>query len=129
MGAEMHLTRLCEAGMEAEYISEVARAHGMPLEAPVVIVTDFLANALVSRRQGTTIKVRHQLRRWQALTARIVRGLVKVVHLPDIEMTLRCQSTYLDFLTKWVSKKKVDASVYYLTHAANRVKHPSEPRS
>ena len=46
--------------MEAEYISEVARAHGMPLEAPVVIVTDFLANALVSRRQGTTIKVRHQ---------------------------------------------------------------------
>ena len=96
MGAEMHPTRLCEAGMEAEYISEVARAHGMPLEAPVVIVTDFL---------------------------------IKVVHLPDIEMTLRCQSTYLDFLTKWVSKKKVDASVYYLTHAANRVKHPSEPRS
>ena len=88
----------------------------------MVIATDSLANALVSRRQGTTVKVRHQLRRWQALTARIVRGLVKVVHLPDIEMPV-------DFLTKWVSKKKVDASVCYLTNAANRVKHPSEPRS
>ena len=120
MGAEMHPTT--EAGMQAEYIWEVARAHGMPLDAPVVIATDSLANALVSRRQGTTVKVRHQLRRWQALTARIVRGLVKVVHLPDIEMPV-------DFLTKWVSKKKVDASVYYLTNAANRVKHPSEPRS
>ena len=120
MGAEMHPTT--EAGMQAEYIWEVARAHGMPLDAPVVIATDSLANALVSRRQGTTVKVRHQLRRWQALTARIVRGLVKVVHLPDIEMPV-------DFLTKWVTKKKVDASVYYLTNAANRVKHPSEPRS
>ena len=118
MGAEMHPTT--EAGLQAEYISEVARAQGMPLEAPVIIATDSLSNALVSRRQGTTVLVRHQLRRWQALTARISRGLAKVVHLPDAEMPV-------DFLTKWVSKKKIDASVWYLTNGANRVKHPAEP--
>ena len=54
--------------------------------------------------------MRHQLRRWQALTKRITRGIVKVKHLPDIEMPV-------DYLTKWVSKKKVDASVAYLTNA------------
>ena len=55
----------------------------------------------------------------QALTARIARGLAKVVHLPDVEMPV-------DFLTKWVTKKKIDASVSYLTNAANRVSHPAE---
>ena len=117
MGAEMHPTTA--GGMQAEYISEVARAQGMPLDNPVVIATDSLANALVSRRQGSTVLVRHLLRRWQALTARIARGLAKVVHLPDVEMPV-------DFLTKWVTKKKIDASVWYLTNAANRVKHPAE---
>ena len=107
--------------MQAEYIHEVARAMGVPLEEPVVVATDSLSNALVSRRQGTTVKVRHQLRRWQALTARIVRGIVKIVHLPDVEMPV-------DFLTKWVVKKKVQASVAYLTNALNRVPHPSEPK-
>ena len=67
------------------------------------------------------MKVRHQLRRWQALTARIVRGIVKVVHLPDVQMPV-------DFLTKWVTKKKVEASVEYLTNALNRVRHPSEAK-
>ena len=117
MGAEMHPTTA--GGMQAEYISEVARAQGMPLDDPVVIATDSLANALVSRRQGSTVLVRHLLRRWQALTARIARGLAKVVHLPDVEMPV-------DFLTKWVTKKKIDASVSYLTNAANRVSHPAE---
>ena len=90
MGAEMHPTT--EAGMQAEYISEVARALRRPLDAPVVIASDSLSNARVARRQGTTVKVRHQLRRWQALTARIVRGLVKVLHVPDLQMPV-------DFLT------------------------------
>ena len=108
--------------MQAEYIFEVARAFRQPLDEPVVIATDSLSNARVARRQGTTVKVRHQLRRWQALTARIVRGLVKVVHIPDAEMPV-------DFLTKWVTKKKVDASVAFLSNTINRVMHPEEPVS
>ena len=119
MSAEMHPTT--EGGMQAEYLHEICRAMGMPLVDPVVVATDSLSNALVSRRQGTTVKVRHQLRRWQALTARIVRGIVKVVHLPDVQMPV-------DFLTKWVTKKKVEASVEYLTNALNRVRHPSEAK-
>ena len=118
MGAEMHPTT--EAGMQAEYISEVARALRRPLDNPVVIASDSLSNARVARRQGTTVKVRHQLRRWQALTARIARGLVKVLHVPDIQMPV-------DFLTKWVTGKKVEASVSYLTNGLNRVPHPEEP--
>ena len=119
MASEMHPNT--EGGMQAEYLHEVARAMGAPLDEPVVVATDSLSNALVSRRQGTTVKVRHQLRRWQALTARIVRGIVKIVHLPDVEMPV-------DFLTKWVNKKKVETSVAYLTNALNRVPHPSEPK-
>ena len=118
MGAEMHPTT--EAGMQSEYISEVARALRRPLNEPIVIASDSLSNARVARRRGTTVKVRHQLRRWQALTARIVRGLVKVVHVPDIQMPV-------NFLTKWVTGKKVDASVSYLTNGINRVPHPEEP--
>ena len=33
----------------------------------------------------------------------------------------------VDFLTKWVTLKKVNASVVYLTNFYNRVQHPDEP--
>ena len=52
MSAEMHPTT--EGGMQAEYLHEICRAMGMPLVDPVVVATDSLSNALVSRRQGTT---------------------------------------------------------------------------
>ena len=59
------------------------------------------------------------LRKWQNLQARVQRALVRVLHVGDPSMPV-------DFLTKWVTLKKVNASVVYLTNVYNRVPHPDE---
>ena len=61
--------------------------------------------------------MKHALRRWETLIARIDSGIIKLVHLPDPQMPA-------DFLTKWVAHKKITESVDYLTNVTNQVPHP-----
>ena len=104
-----------------EEAAEIKRAMGAPLKDPVVVGTDSATNGYVANRQGAAANLKHALRRWELLTARIDSGLLKLVHIPDPEMPA-------DFLTKWVTAKKIQKSLDYLINAGNRVPHPLAPR-
>ena len=54
------------------------------------------------------------LHRWNFTRQCVPAGLVRPVHVPDTQMPV-------DFLTKWVGKAKVAASLAYLTGPACRV--------
>ena len=102
---------------------EVARAMGVyDSSEPVVLGSDSVSNLQVARRQGAATRLKHALRRWELLTARVNRGMIKLVHVGDAEMPA-------DFLTKWVSAKKLDRSLAYITNKDNRVPHPNEGRA
>jgi len=105
--------------MNAENIAEITRALGEPIEDPILICTDSISNALASKGQAPSTRVKHMLRKWQNLQMRVKRALVRVLHVGDPSMPV-------DFLTKWVTLKKVNASVIYLTNFYNRVPHPDE---
>ena len=116
--AEGHAT--AKAADIAEEAAEIKRAMGVPIEGPVVIGTDSVTNGYIANRQGAANRMKHALRRWETLVERIDAGLVKLVHLPDPQMPA-------DFLTKWVTAKKVNETVDYLTNVANKVPHPMAP--
>ncbi len=56
-------------------------------------------------------RLKHALRRFAVLQRRIKDGEVKVEHVPD-------KHNAADFLTKWVSAKKVKQSVAYVSNVA-----------
>ena len=58
---------------------------------------------------------RHCLRRYLTFLQRLRRGEVDVGHVPDVENPS-------DFLTKWVSREKTNASLEYATNFRNVVK-------
>ena len=93
---------------------------GAPVEGPIVIGTDSVTNGYIANRQGAANRMKHALRRWETLVERIDSGLVKLVHLNDPQMPA-------DFLTKWVSATKVNATVEYITNMRNKVPHPMAP--
>ena len=51
--------------------------------------------------------------------ARVEAGMVKLVHVGDAEMPA-------DFLTKWVSAKKLELSLDYVTNRKARLQHELE---
>ena len=92
-----------------------------PTDGPIIVGTDSLPNGQVARRQGAPARVKHTLRLWETFTRRMREGMVRLVHVPDAEMPT-------DFLTKWVPKQKVKASIAYLTNIWNRIRHPRDSR-
>ena len=55
-------------------------------------------------------RARHFMRRYHTLLQRVAAGEVALRHVPDAQMCA-------DFLTKWLPKAKVEASVRYVTNA------------
>ena len=64
----------------------------------------------MARRQGAAQRLKHALRRWEILIARVDSGLVKLLHVPDVCMPA-------DFLTKFVSKAKLARSLKRATNS------------
>ena len=98
---------------------ETARAFGVYDGEAVVLGTDSVANLQVARRHGAATRLKHALRRWETLMARVEANKVKLVHVGDAEMPA-------DFLTKWVPAKKLERSLKYVTNEVNRLRHPKE---
>ena len=88
---------------------------------PTFLGTDNRANLLVANETGSVSRARHALRRYAVLQERVRGGLVTLGHVPDADNPS-------DFLTKFVSAKKLEASVAYLTNSANRVLPGAERR-
>ncbi|KAL1496336.1 hypothetical protein AB1Y20_016292 [Prymnesium parvum] len=102
-----------KAAEYVEYAAQIARALGVADEEPVTIGTDNVANRQVAMRQGAASRSKHLLRRYWVLMQRVQAGEVRVVHVRD-------EANPADFLTKWVSAKKLRASVAYVSGQSAR---------
>ena len=107
---------------DAEYLAEIVRAFGAPVDGPMVVITDSTSNGMVARRKASGQRIKHAMRRWTGIHKRVAKRLITVVHVGDASMPA-------DFLTKWVPKKKVEDSVEYLTNRYNKVHHPRDPEN
>ena len=103
-----------KAGEQVAYAREVLRALGVMPEGPTPILTDNLANCLVSRDATSAARAKHFLRRYTVLQQRISSAQVQVFKIDDPNMPG-------DFLTKWLPQLKLRDSVAYATNSANRV--------
>ena len=97
------------------YAREILRAIGVPPQSPTFIGSDNKANALIAAGIALPSRSRHCLRRYLTFLQRLRRGEVDVGHVPDVENPS-------DFLTKWVSREKTNASLEYATNFRNVVK-------
>jgi hypothetical protein len=99
-----------QKGMEQTDVAvDVRIALGSPPDGPIFIGTDNMANALVGSTWGSPTRSRHFLRRYYLCIQRIKAGRAVLGHVPDTENPA-------DFLTKWVSLAKLEASLAYLTN-------------
>ncbi len=87
----------------------VCAALGMPPAGPSFLGTDSLSNALVAGNRGSTARSRHFARHYTMMLQRAANGEVRVAHIPDEESPS-------DFLTKWVSRRKLARSIEYATN-------------
>ena len=98
-------------------VQEAARAMGIALGGPTIIRSDNAANVRVANDPNAAVRLKHALRRYATLQGHAAAGEVKIVHVPD-------KFNAADFLTKWVSAKKLKESVAY---TSNEVAKPKEP--
>ena len=98
-----------------EPVQEAARAMGIPLTGPIIIRSDNLSSVRVANDPKAAGRLRHALRRFATLQQRVAREEVKVIHIPD-------KFNAADFLTKWVSVKKLKESIAYTSNEAAKPK-------
>ena len=94
----------------------VARAFGANCDAPTLLLCDAEAALRAASGQQTTARLKHTLRRAAIVQARIRESEIALAHIPDA-------TNFVDFLTKWVPKEKVEASLAYLNGTVNRAAH------
>ena len=94
-----------------ENVREIARGMGILPDEPTVLRSDNLSSVRVSNDPKSAGRLRHALRRFATLQARVARGEVLVLHVPDVYNAA-------DFLTKWVPATKLKESVAYTSNAA-----------
>ena len=95
------------------YLRTIAVALGAPPSGPTPIGTDNKANMLIAARVGSATTSRHFLRRYVTLRQRIDTQEIKVRHIPESQNPS-------DFLTKWVSGKKLRESLEFGTNSRAR---------
>ena len=86
---------------------------------PALVTTDNKANQLVAGGEGSAMRARHALRRYVILQQRIAEGYCVLRHVEDAENPA-------DFLTKWVSAKKLIESLEYVTNSKEAVEATSK---
>ena len=84
---------------------------GRPQLEPTLLLSDNDSNLRITAGEASAQRLRHALRRWWVVTAR-VRGR----DLPDGD-------NYIDYATKFVSKDKEDASIAYISNSRSRAAH------
>ena len=102
----------------AVYARIALKALGVDPGGPTVIATDNLANERVCNNAKSASRSRHFLIRYAAVQRYIAQGDIAVQHIADEENPA-------DFLTKWVGKKKLRASLRYTCNLPPEVHTPS----
>ena len=89
---------------------------GRPQHDPTLLLSDNDANLRIAAGEASAQRLRHALRRWWVVTARVRGRELRLGHLPDGD-------NYIDYATKFVSKDKEDASVAYISNSRSRAAH------
>ena len=94
------------AGDLITYGREILRGFGVPVLIPTFIGTDALSHEQVVNKLASSGRSKPFLKQYIISQQRIASDIIRVGHIPDVHMPS-------DFLTKWVSKKKLDRSLNY----------------
>ena len=92
---------------------------GHSVDEPSTLVCDAEAALRASAGETGVLRLKHMLRRVAIIVQRVRAGELQLAHIPDA-------AQYVDFLTKWVDKGKLRASIDFLTGAAARARHAEE---
>ena len=79
-----------------------------------MIGTDCLSNFQIAMGLAAPGRIKHILRQWKVVQERIKAADVQLLRIGDADMPA-------DFLTKWLPKKKLEASLARATNAVNAV--------
>ena len=130
-GAAVHhetklLKLVCESSQRAEGVAservrqllEQARSQQRSARAsdgePCLLLTDNSSNKQLINQSGTPGRARHAIRRYHSLIQSVKQGSIRAVHVPDAVNPA-------DFLTKFVGKAKLKASLEFITNIKHRV--------
>jgi hypothetical protein len=104
-----------------ENVREIARAMGILPDDPTVIRGDNQSSVRVSNDPKAAGRLRHAQRRFATCQARVARGDVIIVHVSDA-------NNAADFLTKWITVAKLNASIAYTSNAQAKPDYVNAPR-
>jgi len=109
MGSEAVANTRC--GDLVTYVREIENGFGIPSELPTFVATDSLSHERVFNKLANANKSKAFLKQYIIMQQRAAAGICIVGHIPDEQMPA-------DFLTKWIAKKKLLASLRYATNSA-----------
>ena len=93
---------------------------GAKIDGPTMLLCDAEAALRTAAGETSAAWLKHVLRRSAIVTAHYYEKAIGLAHIPDA-------TNAVDWLTKWVSKEKLEASLRYLTGAITRAAHESTP--
>ena len=95
----------------------IERAFGVLKPRATLLGTDSSSNMQIAERQAPNARAKHALRRWHWLRQQIDQGRLSMVKVTDANMPA-------DFLTKWLTKKKLELSLERATGHSRAVPMP-----
>jgi hypothetical protein len=101
-------------------VREIARGMGILPDEPTVIRGDNQSSVRVSNDPKAAGRLRHAQRRFATCQARVARGDVIIVHVSDA-------NNAADFLTKWITMAKLNASIAYTSNAQAKPDYVNAP--
>ena len=105
------------AGDLTMYARNIERGFGTPVDEPTLVGTDSLSHQQVVNRHAGAGRSKPFIKQYVIMTQRIASNDLTVGHIADEHMPS-------DFLTKWVSKRKLLKSIAYATNSAAFVPMP-----
>ena len=97
----------------------IERAYGVLEPTATLLGTDSSSNLQIAERQAPNARAKHALRRWHWLRQQIDQGRLSMVKVADANMPA-------DFLTKWLTTKKLELSLERATGHSRAVPMPAE---
>ena len=96
------------------YARNMLRAWGYGALPPSALLSDNSSNVSIANNAGAAGKAKHELCRYLVMQRHVESDDVYNRHVED-------ELNFTDFLTKWVSWKKIKASVELITNSRNAV--------
>ena len=97
-----------------EHAREVKCELGVCEPNPTTIGTDNSSNYQMALGQASAGRSKHIYRKWKLIKQRLAKAAIRLAEVPDKDMPA-------DFLTKWVPRAKLEASIARATNSRNAV--------